>query len=1158
MKPLLSRYFSLPLYSHSSLISLTLSSLSSFAQLTVTNVAPYNDPNYLVQNILLNPGVTITNVTFNGVSGNPTGDNAEMIGYFDGSASNIGIGNGVILMTGPIYRIPATEGAPGPNDLGSAGNWNSAPGDADLDAFLAVIYNTGSTVTYNAAILEFDFTSASDKVQLKYVFASEEYPEWVCSQFTDVFAFFISGPGVTGNFIPGKFNMAIIPGTSNTPVAINTINNGSVGASGSSINCQPANYYLSHSQYYVDNGDGTTPGANPTVQFDGFTTVLTATSPTIIPCETYHMKICIADAGDGIYDSGVFLETASFGAAGFQVHLGDVETDNATVKEGCGPVMVIFSRSGTTAMPYTLHFTITGSADNGTDYAQFADSVVIPAGSSSITVPLDILVDGYFENLETIVITIPANTGNNTCLDDYPSEAVVTIINVPPLTMTVSPDTIICPGQTLVLGATPSGGVSPYTYSWSTGVMGSSITVSPAVNTTYTVTVTDECTTDTLIQQINIGVGGLLVTSSQQGPAVEGCSTTKFTFTRAGPISNPYTVYYTISGTAANGTDYIYITDSITIPAGSTSVDLFINPLVDFISEGTETVIITTIPDPNFFCATGPSVATATIANVDSIGLSVNNDTSICAGNTVLLKAVASGGTGPLQYVWDNGGGINDTAYVVPLDTTTYTVFVLDTCGNANARSVTVNVIPPASMLSVTNDIVIEGCKDAIVTLIRNDDTTQAISLFITISGGAANGTDYNFIEDTIFVPAGQGSTSFDIQPYFDGITEGNEEIIIALVVDTNCITFLTKDTIQIINVNPMMVTTGNDTILCTRGPASLTAQVTGGYGNYTFTWTDNLTGLPLPDNDTVIVNPFTTAQYGVLVTDECGNNTSGLSNVFLTGVSLKGDIEMIEGCDDIQIRFTRADSIGNLLVKYRIEGTSLNGIDYPVMSGTAVIPDGQYSATITVEANFDGQAENDETLKLTVVDNLSYDVCPDSNLTITIRNVEPLTIDADGDAVICTELAPLTVSCSGGVGPISYLWSTGDTDSNLYVYPRVTTLYKVYASDQCSTPKKSDSVLVVVDCEYAFQIPNAFTPNGDGLNDFYLPVLKGVKEYKMYIVDRWGDLIFYSDNFKQGWDGKVNKGKKEAQQDVYVYKIFTTDLLDNEYSYIGRVTLVK
>ena len=95
---------------------------------------------------------------------------------------------------------------------------------------------------------------------------------------------------------------------------------------------------------------------------------------------------------------------------------------------------------------------------------------------------------------------------------------------------------------------------------------------------------------------------------------------------------------------------------------------------------------------------------------------------------------------------------------------------------------------------------------------------------------------------------------------------------------------------------------------------------------------------------------------------------------------------------------------------------------------------------------------------------------------------------------------------------------------------------------------------------DFVFYIPNAFTPNDDGINEIFIP--KGIgfdkNSYHMYIYDRWGNFIFYSDDPAKGWDGRANHGVDIAQEDVFVWKI---DLKDNSgrlHKYMGHVTIVK
>jgi hypothetical protein len=189
-------------------------------------------------------------------------------GSFESTTSNIGLGKGIILTTGSVNTVN------GPNNSNNKTTDHGAQGDKDLDGI-------GKDDTEDACVLEGDLVPSCDLFKIRYVFASEEYPDYVGTEYNDVFAFFISGPGITG-----VKNIAIVPGTTATAVTINNVNSNK------------------NSQYYVDNDNG------QTVEYNGFTTPLTA-SIKVVPCQTYHLKMAIADVGDGRYDSGVFIEAGS-------------------------------------------------------------------------------------------------------------------------------------------------------------------------------------------------------------------------------------------------------------------------------------------------------------------------------------------------------------------------------------------------------------------------------------------------------------------------------------------------------------------------------------------------------------------------------------------------------------------------------------------------------------------------------------------------------------------------------------------------------------------------------------------------------------------------------------------------------------------------------
>lgn len=329
-----------------------------FSQLTVNNTLTATQ---LVENILAGTGVQVFNVTYNGA--------AVSLGSFDGSNSNIGFNSGIILSSGNI------NDAIGPNDSGSDGEDLFGVGDVDLDI---IVDPYGSN---DAAVLEFDFIPVSDTVKFNYVFASEEYLEWVDGGFNDAFGFFISGPGITGPFSNNSKNIAIIPGTT-LPVSIDNVNDGSFP------------------EFYFDNESP----AGVSIQYDGFTVPLEAISA--VQCgEVYHLKLVVGDAGDGSYDSGVFLEAGSLSSTDLDFKFASV--DGSTVfYENCTEAEFIFSRpEDQTFDILNIDLTISGTATPGVDYTTFTNVITFPVGVDTVLVPFQTFTDNLVEADETVTVT---------------------------------------------------------------------------------------------------------------------------------------------------------------------------------------------------------------------------------------------------------------------------------------------------------------------------------------------------------------------------------------------------------------------------------------------------------------------------------------------------------------------------------------------------------------------------------------------------------------------------------------------------------------------------------------------------------------------------------------------------------------------------------
>lgn len=93
---------------------------------------------------------------------------------------------------------------------------------------------------------------------------------------------------------------------------------------------------------------------------------------------------------------------------------------------------------------------------------------------------------------------------------------------------------------------------------------------------------------------------------------------------------------------------------------------------------------------------------------------------------------------------------------------------------------------------------------------------------------------------------------------------------------------------------------------------------------------------------------------------------------------------------------------------------------------------------------------------------------------------------------------------------------------------------------------------------EFTFYIPNVFTPNNDGINDYFFGAGIGIIDYNLWIFDRWGNMLFHGDQLSDKWDGKANDGKDMAQQDVFIWKVELKDVFNKNHNYIGTVTLLK
>jgi gliding motility-associated-like protein len=390
------------------------------------------------------------------------------IGYFEGGSSIFGFPHGVLLTSGDIAF------AEGPNGSVESGEQFGSPSnDPDINLF-------ANNAAFDVGGIEFDFVPVGETVTFRYVFASEEYCEFVGSIFNDVFGFFVSGPGINGPYANSAINVAVIPGTGDF-VAINSVNHTTNAASyiGNELQMDANQCGIPFQQTYQDQ-----------IGYDGMTVPFTATVQ-VVPCETYHIRLVVADVGDDNLDSGVFLETESFDlGGGIGVVAAVPGSDEPIAVEGCLDGQFIFTRTTADLTdPLTVNFTISpiSTAENGVDFSAIPNSITIPAGQSSAILPIHVLADGLSETQESLTIQL-----NFPCDCQDPVSTTLLINDQIPFEVG-NTEIEVCAGQDFSIGPTILGGLTPFSYLWQDGSTDSLITSTLTQTTAFNVTITDAC-----------------------------------------------------------------------------------------------------------------------------------------------------------------------------------------------------------------------------------------------------------------------------------------------------------------------------------------------------------------------------------------------------------------------------------------------------------------------------------------------------------------------------------------------------------------------------------------------------------------------------------------------------------------------------------------
>jgi len=678
-----------------------------------------------VNDILLSTGVQASNITFTG--------SESQIGFLEGGEGTIfPLGAGLVLSTEvannitdlnpawPEPEIPIGEDVVGEDDLMTIAN--SVPDLIGEDFTVNTIEDV--------CILEFDFIATGDTVKFNYSFGSDEYLTWVNSSYNDVFAFFLSGPGITGpyaspvGFPDGAINIALVPESNPPlPITISSVNN------------------VSNTNYYNDN-----PEPYTDIGMRGFTDLFEAIH-TVTCGETYHIKLAIADGSDPTLESMVVLEAGSF-TSNSVVDL-SIETDfgiagEDAMYESCGIATITFERPVETILEIEELIVIDylGSAEMGIDYSVLPDTLVFPPYETTISYQVDAFEDGLAEGTENVILSV-LNAG--ACGGQTAISTIEFFILDPPDPLEVEGfEQVQCGVEVIDLIPDISGGYGYFNYEWSTGDTDSLIAVEPSVTTTYTLVVSDTCfmPSDTAIFHIQFPILGLELEADFEVTCIDEYTLSPDVTGGVAPLIYSWSdgngiISSDLDYTSITSEDQTYtftvvddcgtiVQEEINVSANNPPPVLDLGPdiyascidttffdaqidggIADF--EFLWTVDSMPISNSNFAAyqtfesvelqcqvtdaCDATSIETVLIHIPDvPMAMTLSSDTLICRGSTIPLIAQASGGEEGITYQWYPEDSDSWNIQVNPSSLTNYMVVATDICGRTISDSVWVDV----------------------------------------------------------------------------------------------------------------------------------------------------------------------------------------------------------------------------------------------------------------------------------------------------------------------------------------------------------------------------------------------------------------------------------------------------------------------------------
>lgn len=603
--------------------------------------------------------------------------------------------------------------------------------------------------------------------------------------------------------------------------------------------------------------------------------------------------------------------------------------------------------------------------------------------------------------------------------------------------------------------------------------------------------------------------------------------------------------------------DSVVFTDSTTIPSGSilshtwnfgdgTPVSQTQSPSHLYSTYGTYTV--TLIVESNQGCK---DTITHNITVYQKPTTIAGADQTICSGSTVTLAGTIGGSA--TSATWNGGNGTfnPDNTNLSPV----YTPGSADLTGGTVTLILTTN--DPAGPCSAATDTMVITI-DSLPTVYAGPDQTICIGnpvvLAATLGGSATSGT-WSGGTGT-YVPNNSSPTAV----YTPSTTE--------TTAGTVSLTYTTNDpTGPCTSVNDQMTITinqlptanaGSSQYVCSGTSITLAGSIGGTATNGTWsggagTFTPNTTTL------NAVYTP-TAAEYAAdsviltLTTNDpagpCSFSTSTVIMYFYKNPVIVFSADSTQGCPIHCTDFTNTSSVGG--------GDNIVTWDWDFGDGSAgstiqtpnhcFSQPGLYDITLTATSNHSCAST------LTLTQHIQVFEIPVAEFTPTPN---PATV-LDPNIVFNNQSSADVTAWYWDFGDGSTLSQTVQSPEHSYLEGLAATYTVTLMVHNANYCFDTVSHQIIINPEFTFFIPNAFSPNGDGDNDLFFGTGIGIIEYDLWIFDRWGNMVFHTDDLIKGWDGKSNGGSLSSQIDVFVWKVELTDVFKKVHTYIGTVTIVR